>query len=261
MNEKKIIKKILKDWSVGKKNVKCVNGCYFPESKKSQHQKFPVHSEELSTYKKSLLETLGAFHEYAEDNNILYSLYAGTLIGYYWNGDMIPWDDDIDIIVSESSFRAIEDNLWRNGERIDKTTQLCRNCDHQQKLRHQRIGRLVDLGGVKYALLSVRGSLFKLIPLDDFSKIKPGGIDIVRCRTSPTGILTEAWKRDRICFGPTDDSLSKDYPVVTYAGIKTRAVVRELGEPYLDQAYRSVWRIQCHPVMKKEYINTEPKDR
>ena len=127
MNEKKIIKKILKDWLAGKETVKCVNGCYFPESTKSSHQKLPVLSEELSTYKKSLLETLSAFHEYAEDNNILYSLHAGTLMGYYWNGDMIPWDDDIDIIVSESSFREIKDNLWRKGERIDKTTKLYRN--------------------------------------------------------------------------------------------------------------------------------------
>ena len=52
---------------------------------------------------------------------------TGTLMGYYWNGDMIPWDDDIDIMVSGSSFRAIKDNLWRNGERIDKTKQLYRN--------------------------------------------------------------------------------------------------------------------------------------
>jgi hypothetical protein len=255
-DEKEILKKILNDWSERGEIIKCIDGCYFPDTQKSPHQQFPVPSELLDMYMKSLLETLSAFHEYAEDNNILYSLLAGTLIGYYWNGGIIPWDDDIDIVVSESSFHEIKDNLWQTGY-IPKKIRKFRGFWDASKTR------IVELGGDKYEIGLNAGRhsehrapwrrCIKLIPLGDFSKSKTGGIDIVQCNVLSDGKLTESWKKNRICFGPTDDSLPKDYPVVTFSGIETRAVTRELGEPYLDQVYGQAWRIPCTPKMKHGY--------
>jgi phosphorylcholine metabolism protein LicD len=45
------------------------------------------------------------FHKHSKKENMLYSLHAGSLAGFYWNGKVMPFDDDIDIIVSRDSFK------------------------------------------------------------------------------------------------------------------------------------------------------------
>jgi hypothetical protein len=256
-DEKEILKKIRKDWYAEGQTTKCIDGCYFPQNIKTPHQRFPVPSESLDIYKKSLLETLSAFHKYTEDNNILYSLHAGTLIGYYWNGGMIPWDDDIDIMVSYSDMLRIKDDLWKNGKPPKKVKR------HNVGRSFRKLIRITDLYGEKYEIIPSyypgypENRLIKLRQVNLGAIRDPGGLDIGRCRVSSNGKITEGWKKNRICFGPTDDSLPEDYPVVTFAGIKTRVVVRELGEPYLDQVYDPSWRIMCHPKMKTGYkLNT-----
>ncbi len=48
------------------------------------------------------------------ENDILYSLYAGSLIGFYRTGYMIPWDDDIDLVIRPMDWEKIE-YLWNGG--------------------------------------------------------------------------------------------------------------------------------------------------
>lgn len=68
--------------------------------------------------KSGLLEILKAFHEFAQLNDIRYSLGAGTLLGAIRHHGFIPWDDDIDVFVPRPDYdkiiRAAREG-WNNG--------------------------------------------------------------------------------------------------------------------------------------------------
>ncbi|MGL5150853.1 MAG: LicD family protein [Clostridium sp.] len=56
-----------------------------------------------------MLEVLKYVDKVCNENNIEYSLACGTLLGAYRHGGFIPWDDDIDILMTrESHKRFIE---------------------------------------------------------------------------------------------------------------------------------------------------------
>ena len=46
-----------------------------------------------------LATTLGLLTDTLDDNNIMYHMCCGTLIGSYRHNGMIPWDDYVDIYV------------------------------------------------------------------------------------------------------------------------------------------------------------------
>ena len=106
INKKEIEKALLKR-SGGLRGIRCVDGCYFPQGIKTPHQRWEPQSPEYTLYMNQLIQTLDMFHKYSKKENILYTLHAGSLAGFYWNGKVMPWDDDVDIIVSMDSFKKI----------------------------------------------------------------------------------------------------------------------------------------------------------
>ena len=50
----------------------------------------------------SLIELLAVFRRICEENNLTYMLYGGTLLGAYRHYGLVPWDDDIDVLVNSS---------------------------------------------------------------------------------------------------------------------------------------------------------------
>ena len=62
---------------------------------------------ELIPLQKKLIEVLGDFHEFCVSNDIEYYVYGGTALGAVRHGGFIPWDDDIDVIMTQKNF----DNL------------------------------------------------------------------------------------------------------------------------------------------------------
>lgn len=50
------------------------------------------------------LEILVFFDAFCKENNIEYSLYAGTMLGAIRHNGFIPWDDDVDVILTRDNY-------------------------------------------------------------------------------------------------------------------------------------------------------------
>lgn len=62
----------------------------------------------------TLLEILKVIDSFCRENNLHYSLYAGTLLGAVRHHGFIPWDDDLDICMARNEYdRFIE--LWEKN--------------------------------------------------------------------------------------------------------------------------------------------------
>lgn len=55
-------------------------------------------------YVKKLLETFKAFHELCISNRLKYSVAYGTMLGAIRHKGLIPWDDDIDVIMPRPDY-------------------------------------------------------------------------------------------------------------------------------------------------------------
>ena len=58
------------------------------------------------------LEILKVFDKFCTDNDIRYSLYAGTALGAVRHSGFIPWDDDVDVAMTRGEYNAL---LKRSG--------------------------------------------------------------------------------------------------------------------------------------------------
>lgn len=73
-----------------------------------------VEVKELEIKQKILLHIQKTFHEFCQQNNLRYSLFAGTLLGAVRHKGFIPWDDDIDVTMPRPDYDKLV-SLIRNG--------------------------------------------------------------------------------------------------------------------------------------------------
>lgn len=71
-------------------------------------------------YKKALVELLKYVDGVCRENNIKYSLFGGTLIGAIRHKGIIPWDDDIDIILMNDEYEKLIKALKEKNSNANK---------------------------------------------------------------------------------------------------------------------------------------------
>jgi len=71
----------------------------------------------LQERKRIMLDMLKHIDDICRENNIKYSLVGGSLIGAIRHRGYIPWDDDIDIILTEKNFKKLVDILDKDTGR------------------------------------------------------------------------------------------------------------------------------------------------
>jgi hypothetical protein len=69
------------------------------------------------TQKNAIMELLKDFTSILKNASISYSMWAGTMLGSYMCHDMLPWDDDIDIMIKYEDLPKLkhafkEKRLW-----------------------------------------------------------------------------------------------------------------------------------------------------
>ena len=76
--------------------------------------------EMTAAYKKSLLQTFKAFDCFCRKHGITYYAGGGTLIGAVRHRGIIPWDDDIDVLMLKEDY-----------DRFIALKQECSNSDYR----------------------------------------------------------------------------------------------------------------------------------
>jgi len=63
--------------------------------------------EDLNRLRNVLVEMLADFHRLCEDNHLTYLLTGGSALGAQRDGQIIPWDDDIDVLMPRADYEKL----------------------------------------------------------------------------------------------------------------------------------------------------------
>ena len=75
------------------------------EKEKEKDNKYIENYESMQDFDKiKLINLLKVLTKYLNENNITHWIIGGTLLGSVRHGDIIPWDDDVDIGIFEKDF-------------------------------------------------------------------------------------------------------------------------------------------------------------
>ena len=211
-----------------------LNGIKCPKNLKTDHYKFEIGSD---NYKKNLIELfflLHLFHLFAEKHNLLYSITAGSLLGYYRNGHIMLWDDDIDLLLSKD-FSKFINNLWKNS---GKSYPI-----YGDNWRYKKIKLL----SYNVILLNRNDSStwFKIKLNTRNFKGDIGGVDLFLYPNPMNGFAPLA----KNIINKRVDNVDK-YPFIEYGPVKTRALNKELATILLDGHQNfSNWKKMIHPSL------------
>lgn len=77
---------------------------------------------QLVEFQQHLKQMLFAFDLFCKEHQLEVFLVGGSALGAYRHGDIIPWDDDIDIAMTRKDFETLEALLAQHNNRIGNLT-------------------------------------------------------------------------------------------------------------------------------------------
>ena len=223
----------------------------------SDHQKIPINSYDLKTVQHEQLTTLKHLHDFILQSDQKYSIYAGTLIGSFWNDSLIPWDDDIDLLMNKKSLIECFKPLWDSGFYKETFLDFKNPRNKGKPMIHSKNLRIVKILNHTYEMVKIADwKLLKFKPygikaktnkiLKKYGAIGYGGLDVVSYEMQ-NGKPIENWIKNRECFQINEDT---EIDTIKLNQIDCLRINRSEGEKYLDNIYGKKWRIKLHPDFK-----------
>lgn len=224
-------------------NLIIINGIETPLNIKTDHMKYNLNSPEHINILIELFYLLNMFYEYSIKNNILYTLSAGNLLGYYRGSVILPWDDDIDVMVKDTDFDKIIE-LWVNNNQ--KETDIWdKNWSYKK----------INLNSQDIFLLKHKNRKFFKIKLsiDNIEKSGKfqkdiGGLDIELMSGYSIGGPSKPLQNEIIEI--LNNTNEEDYEIIQYGHAKTRIIRKELALLLLNKMYPR-WKEKKHPKLFK----------
>ena len=143
-----------------------------------------LNSDELKLLQ---LKVLDAIHEYCTENNIIYSLACGTLLGAARHKGYIPWDDDIDIYMYRDDYNRLVDSfpeVYKNRYKI-VSLERDRNWDRTSAKAYDVLTDLQEPGST-YPL----GVNIDIFPIDDVPDDEAEWLSFDRLRRRMCNLLS-----------------------------------------------------------------------
>lgn len=211
-----------------------------------------IEGDRHNLFISTLLDNLRLWHDFAENNDILYTLIASNLISSYCSNSLLPWEDDIDISIRHKDWlklRQLYNNLAPATNLIENYAELCNQYIPKKIPGYENLYICFhrrDLGKLKV----VNHARFEFY--DRYrSPGKMRGIDI-SCAIPyhQFGYIESFWAYRQffpVCPGPGDHMTVDDCPEVLFSGTKTRAILPEYAFPYLINRYGTKWDAMIQP--------------
>lgn len=230
-------------------NYKIVDGYLMHINANTRIGAMETQSDIFNQYMDVMLNNLQLWHEFANDNDIIYTLIASNLISHYCSGGMLPWEDDIDLSVRERDWKklvSMYNELELAHDIIDKYPGMC------------TLFRPKALPGTELVLCRCRApGKMKVVNLDRFKfydqrPVPKGmrGIDISCAIEVSNSYIESFWAYRRfypVCPGPGDWMSADECPEVQFSGVTTRAIQPDFGYPYLINRYGTKWDAMIQP--------------